>query len=130
MKRSLVCVVVCSLLITASAVITPGKKFSSLSGKELSWLKQQSIGFASFAKALESAVENIDTRQSASIEKARQIFKECQLSYKHIAFFLEYFFPDQAKLYNAPPDPEIDEVSLKYGKPVGLQVIEALLYDD
>jgi cytochrome c peroxidase len=130
MKLRLVCVVICTLLITASALIPPQKNDHISSPKKLDWLRHESIDFIVSAEDLESAIDHIDNGQPATIEKAKQLLKECRLRYKHIAFFLEYFFPDRAKLFNAAPKPEVEEPGMQYNDPVGLQVIESLLFND
>ena len=52
------------------------------------------------------------------------------MQYKHIAFFLEYFFPDEALICNGPPVPEAENTPEEFKEPLGLQVIESLLFTE
>lgn len=60
---------------------------------------------------------------------ARQRLIECRCQYKQIESFLEYFFRSSSTIYNRPPKYETEEPGMEYQTPVGLQVIESLLYD-
>lgn len=68
-------------------------------------------------------------RPDRHLELARQKLLTCRLHYKKIEAFLEYFFTNSAHVYNSPPKFEPEEPFMEYQAPVGLQVIEALLYD-
>ena len=60
---------------------------------------------------------------------ARQRLIECRCQYKKIEAFLEYFFRSSSTIYNRPPKFEAEEPDMEYQSPIGLQVIESLLYD-
>jgi cytochrome c peroxidase len=129
MKLSLISAAILLLLITASALIPPERVDHGRSRENLDWLLHDAAGFIASTDDLGSAVAHIDYSQPATIEAAKQALKECRLRYKRIAFFLEYFYPEQAKFFNGPPKPDVQEPSMEYNDPTGLQVIEALLYD-
>jgi len=79
--------------------------------------------FATTCTALRKALEG------GNIPVARQRLTECRCQYKQIESFLEYFFRSSSTIYNRPPKYETEEPSMEYQTPVGLQVIESLLYD-
>jgi cytochrome c peroxidase len=128
MKWPLIYAAIPVLLATTSA-LTPFKKNNDArSPKNLDWLRHEAVDFVTSAEDLESAVVHLDEGRPATVEAARQSLKACRLCYKHIAFFLEYFYPGKAKLFNAAPRPEVQEPDLQYDDPAGLQVMEAMLY--
>jgi cytochrome c peroxidase len=86
--------------------------------------------FAMHISALKSAVEQIDGNDGQSIALVKKKLCDTRLAYKRIGFFLEYFFFTSSRIYNRPPKTEIEEPHLEYMDPVGLQYIEALLFDD
>ncbi|GGH23770.1 cytochrome-c peroxidase [Dyadobacter endophyticus] len=86
--------------------------------------------FAAQVKELRLAIEKIDSTNALSLANAEQKLKDTRLSYKRIAFFLEYFFFTSSRIYNRPPKTEIEEPHLEYSAPSGFQYIEALLFDD
>jgi cytochrome c peroxidase len=86
--------------------------------------------FARHISALKGAIEKIEGADEQSIARAKKELGDTRLAYKRIAFFLEYFFFTSSRIYNRPPKTEIEEPHLEYMDPVGLQYIEALLFDD
>jgi cytochrome c peroxidase len=99
----------------------------NLSRVALSWFQQQSDIFSNRARELQEALEQIRSDQPASLKNAVTAFRNCRMQYKKFAFFLEYFFPDQAYICNGPPVPEVDPYEDEVVDPAGLQVIGALL---
>jgi cytochrome c peroxidase len=96
----------------------------------ISYFKTEAPQFASSCKVLRLALQSIDPASPRSIADARQKLINCRLQYKRIESFLEYFFPGPTRIYNAPPKFEPEEPDMEYQSPVGLQVIESLLYDN
>jgi len=70
----------------------------------------------------------MDSSDRRSIDGAKEALRTCRIKYKRISFFLEYFFPNQAKAYNAPPKYEAEEPFMEYEEPHGLQYIESMLF--
>lgn len=68
------------------------------------------------------------TVNAVAVAAARQRLIECRCHYKKIESFLEYFFRSSSTIYNRPPKYEPEEPTMEYQSPVGLQVIESLLY--
>jgi cytochrome c peroxidase len=96
------------------------------------YFKAEAPLFAASCAALDSAIRGIGADsaiQAGHLELARQKLLICRLHYKKIEAFLEYFFTNAAHVYNSPPKFEPEEPYMEFQAPVGLQVIEALLYD-
>jgi cytochrome c peroxidase len=93
------------------------------------YFSAQTGPFASSSNVLMQAVKAIDT-DSASVINARKALLKCRLSYKSISFFTSYFFPSETAMYNAAPKYEVEEPELELVEPMGLQQIEALLFED
>ncbi|HLA58176.1 MAG TPA: cytochrome-c peroxidase, partial [Puia sp.] len=129
MKISQLCIVIGVQCICASGIIVTHTTNQDISKSELSRLRNESVYFASSAKALETAVDQMDNRQTITIKKARESLRQCRLQYKRIAFYLEYFYPQEARLFNGPPEPDINDSDLRYSEPAGLQVMESILFD-
>lgn len=90
---------------------------------------QHTILFSASVKDLYGSVKLIG-KDTSSVIRARECLKQCRLQYKRLAFFTSYFFPSETAIYNAPPKYEVEEPELELVEPMGLQQIEALLYDD
>lgn len=86
--------------------------------------------FAGSVKEMRTAIEHIDATNAESIAHAKEKLKHARLAYKRIAFFLDYFFFTSSRIYNRPPKTEIEEPHLEYAEPMGLQYLEALLFDN
>lgn len=94
------------------------------------YFKEESVAFAAASFELKSAISFISSKQPETIIKARLALKNCRLHYKRIEFFIEYFFKSNALFYNGPPKYEIEEPYMEYQTPIGLQVIESLLFEE
>lgn len=86
--------------------------------------------FAAQVMKLKAAIDAMDSTDVRSIDRAKQALRDSRLAYKRVAYFLEYFFFTSSRIYNRPPNNEIEEPHLEYMEPAGLQYIEALLFDD
>ena len=85
--------------------------------------------FTSSLESLHAALKSLN-QDSLSVLKARNCLKECRMRYKSISFFSAYFFPSETAMYNAAPKYEVEEPELELVEPMGLQQIEALLFDE
>ena len=85
--------------------------------------------FVASNRKLNSALKSINA-DSLSVIRAREALKECRLDYKKIEFFTSYFFLSETRFYNAAPKFEVEEPTLELVEPMGLQQIEALLFED
>jgi cytochrome c peroxidase len=93
------------------------------------YIKKIQPSFAAKAVAMQQSFALIDAANPATLNDAKHALKQCRISYKQLAFFLEYFFASEAYVFNSPPKYEIDEPYIEYETPVGLQQIESILYD-
>ncbi len=103
------------------------EKPGDLSKAALSWSENQSRIFSVRARSLKEALEQLREDNAGSLNNAIEALRNCRLQYKKFAFFLEFFFPDQAYIYNGPSVPEVDPLEDEVIDPAGLQLIEALL---
>lgn len=94
----------------------------------LDYFRTEAPLFSASCTALRRAIQSISSNHQ-SVIVARQKLIDCRLHYKKIEFFLEYFFKNSAHIYNGPPKYEAEEPFLEYQEPVGLQVIESLLFE-
>jgi cytochrome c peroxidase len=118
---------ICFCLVVAQALIKPVRN----RGVEpaVAFFKEQSGVFAVSAAQLKLAIEAIKANDTQSVINARKALIMSRVSFKRIEFFLEYFFTSSAMIYNRAAKYEIEEPYMEYQEPVGLQVIEALLFE-
>ena len=98
---------------------TPGVQLA------MDYFTTQSRTFAANCTQLRKTLESPNPSRTV----ARQRLIECRCQYKKIEAFLEYFFRSSSTIYNRPPKFEAEEPDMEYQSPIGLQVIESLLYD-
>lgn len=94
----------------------------------IDYFRNQSQEFSAAANRLQTAIASL-SNDPATVINARRELKNCRLNYKKIEFFLEYFFKSTAHIYNAPPKYEIEEPYMEYQEPIGMQVMEGLLFE-
>ncbi|SEP36097.1 cytochrome-c peroxidase [Niastella yeongjuensis] len=119
---------ICFCLAVLQGLINPGARDKGVE-PAVAYFREQSRLFALSAAQLQSAVTAIRPNDSLSVIKARNTLIQCRIDYKRIEYFLEYFFTSSAMIYNRAPKYEIEEPYMEYQEPVGLQVIESLLYE-
>jgi cytochrome c peroxidase len=88
-----------------------------------------SLEFARSCTALRKSIQAMKAGDPRSVAEARQKLANTRYRYKAIESFLEYFFRSSSTIYNKPPKYEADEPDMEYQSPVGLQVIESLVYE-
>lgn len=93
------------------------------------FFKIQADSFAIAAMQLQTALSTIDGNKPATLVNAREALRTCRVRYKKIEFFLAYFFNSSSLIYNAPAKIEIEEPFMEYQEPIGLQVMEGLLFE-
>ncbi|MDT3400992.1 cytochrome c peroxidase [Mucilaginibacter terrae] len=84
--------------------------------------------FSASASELYEAVKAID-ENSSTIVNAKEHLKACRFRYKALSYFTCYFFPSETNGFNAAAKMEVEEPELELVEPMGLQQIEALLFD-
>jgi cytochrome c peroxidase len=126
-------ILILGILSGASLLLTGLMRPASLRAKgvevSIAYYRREAPEFARSCKELLSALPSIAPSSPRSLAGARQKLIDCRLHYKKIEFFLEYFFRSSSRIYNSPPKYEGEEPDMEYQSPVGLQVIESLLYD-
>jgi cytochrome c peroxidase len=75
------------------------------------------------------ALSQVDHSSPESVQAAKAALANSRLAYKHLEYFLEYFFPTSCRIYNRAPKNEIEEPFMEYQAPAGFQYIETLLFD-
>ncbi len=120
--------VMCFGLLAMIGVNRPEKSASA--AHTIDYFRQHAKGFAESTLKLDSALKKLSTGDPASIFAAKNALANCRMKYKRIEFFLNYFLPGTSLIYNAPPNVEVEVPFMEYREPTGLQVIEALLFDD
>jgi cytochrome c peroxidase len=85
--------------------------------------------FAQKTKVLEQDIRDLSS-DLATLIKAKGTLADCRLQYKKIEFFTAYFFNSETRLINAAPVYEVEEPTLELVEPMGLQQIEALLFQE
>jgi len=78
---------------------------------------------------LQTAIRTMDLHDAHSVASVRHKLAECRASWKRIESFMEYFFHSSSRIYNRAPKFEAEEPGMEYQSPLGLQVIETLLYE-
>jgi len=80
--------------------------------------------------ALHEAIDALKANDTQSVIAARKALVLCREDYKRIEYFMEYFFDFPVNMYNKAPVYEIEEPYMEYQSPIGLQVVEDLLFED
>jgi cytochrome c peroxidase len=93
------------------------------------YFKTQSGAFAASCSQLRRAAIELADNPQIPRDRARRELAECRYRYKYIESFLEYFFRSSSTIYNRAPKFETEDGNMEYQSPVGLQVIESMLYD-
>lgn len=95
----------------------------------LDYFRDGADDFAASNQKLYSAIQGLNTG-APTLDQARNALAACRRSYKRIAFFTAYFLHSETRFYNAAPKFEVEEPTLELIEPMGLQQIEALLFED
>jgi cytochrome c peroxidase len=92
--------------------------------------KLQCIAFAKSCDELKQSISRLQPNNAQSVKQSRAALINCRKQYKAIEFFLEFYFSESARDFNAPAKFEAEEPEDDYREPHGLQQIENLLFDD
>jgi cytochrome c peroxidase len=118
----------CLGLLSVSRLIGP-PGYSAGVQAAVAYFKTQAGAFAVSCTELRRAANELGDNPQAPRDRARRALAECRCRYKYIESFLEYFFRSSSTIYNRAPKFETEDGSMEYQSPVGLQVIESMLYD-
>jgi cytochrome c peroxidase len=119
---------ICFCLVVMVSLTTPSRPAIGVE-PAVAFFRIQASHFANSTRRLQTALAAIEEHKPTSVLQAREALKQCKVNYKKIEYFLAYFFNSSSLIYNAPPKPEIEEPFMEYEEPIGLQVIEAWLYE-
>lgn len=123
------------LILAVTSFVFLSLKVSSPAGPSigvshcLHYFRNGATDFLHSNQNLYAAIDSLSA-DSTTVTKARKALADCRRSYKRIAFFTAYFFLSETRFYNAAPKYEVEEPTLELVEPMGLQQIEALLFED
>ncbi len=95
----------------------------------ISLFKSDSRNFATATTELKTALLALDSTRPQTTVSAIEALKKARVAYKRIESVMEYFLINSARIYNRAPKNEIEEPYLEYQAPMGLQYLEALLFE-
>ncbi len=129
MKR---CLNIFALLFSIVLLSFTFEKVDNSIGKKetLEYFRQNIYLFHQETTTLLRSIQQIDAKDSITIKNALDALKNTRLAFKRIEFFTEYFFKTETSIFNSAPKVEVEEPTLEYVEPMGLQQIEALLTED
>ena len=128
MRPALIILFLTSLLITG-LIRPPSPAPSPGVTTAVEYFRVEAPVFARHCTDLQSAIQSMDIHDSRSVAAVRRKLVDCRASWKRIESFLEYFFRTSSRIYNRAPKFEAEEPGMEYQSPLGLQVIETLLYE-
>ncbi len=117
---------ICIMVVTATALTKP--KPDEATAEVTAYLQQTLPAFITSIQQLYDAVLKMRAGNAQQINSTKQALRQCRLKYKRVSLLMEYFFPSETTVFNAPPKYEVDEPDMEYQHPAGLQVIEELLF--
>jgi cytochrome c peroxidase len=113
----------------AAALVNPDLSADSARNQTLHYLNRKTLAFAQSVIVLSEQIRQLDSSDPRTIISAKTALASCRVHYKQISFFLDYFYPQEGKLFNGPAKKELEEPYLESEDPQGLQQIEADLFD-
>jgi cytochrome c peroxidase len=119
----LTCLLITGLIRPPSPSPSPGV------ANAVEYFKTEAPVFARCCAGLHTAIRTMDLHNGRSVADVRRRLIECRAAWKRIEPFLEYFFRTSSRIYNRAPKFEAEEPGMEYQTPLGLQVIETLLYE-
>ncbi len=119
-------IIVFAIVLSASAV---GPEPSVKPAEQaISYIKSQTEIFSFSLRQLKFDITAIDSSDARTIPPVITALKSCRLQYKKISFFLDYFYPQQGRLFNGPAKKEVEEADMEIEEPQSFQQIESILY--
>jgi len=121
------------VILAVAAMMATAKKQDDKSigvQESLKLFRSESTEFAVSTTRLKGAILALDRNDPKTVNMAIAALKESRICYKRIESVMEYFFVNSARIYNRAPKNEIEEPYLEYQKPIGLQYIESLLFEE
>ncbi|HTB26704.1 MAG TPA: cytochrome c peroxidase [Puia sp.] len=119
-------IIVFTVVLSAAAVGPSSNHHSVEAGFE--YIKSQTILFAASVHQLKWSINRINPSDRHTVQPVIDALKSCRLHYKKISFFLDYFYPQQGKLFNAPAKREVEEPYMEFEESQSFQQMESVLY--
>ncbi len=107
----------------------PPYHLQNIPDRTIALFRSGSVDFQNTTAALSNIILQIDSTKPLTILNAINALKKSRYDYKKISFFLDYFFPASAWIFNAPAKYELEEPFMEYEEPHGLQQLESLLFN-
>jgi cytochrome c peroxidase len=126
-KNYLKLIIIVFTVVTCAAAMGPGTHHSPVEAG-LDYIKSQTSIFAVSVHQLKLKIDNINPSDRQTIQPVIEDLKSCRLLYKKISFFLDYFYPQQGKLFNSPAKKEVEEPYMEYEESQSFQQLESILY--
>ncbi len=118
--------IVFTVVLCAAAV--GSHPYSKPGDETLNYIKSQTTIFAVSVHQLKLSIDKINPSDHQTIQPVIDVLKSCRLHYKKISFFLDYFYPQQGKLFNAPAKKEVEEPYMEFDESQSFQQMESILY--
>jgi cytochrome c peroxidase len=119
-------VIAFTVVLNAAAVDPTPNHNSADAGFE--YIKLQTSIFAASVHQLKWSINQINPSDRCSVQPVIEALKSCRIHYKKISFFLDYFYPQQGKLFNSPAKKEVEEPYMEYEESQSFQQMESVLY--
>jgi cytochrome c peroxidase len=120
-------ILITSVIGTTAAVATSSN--AALSNTGLDYIKSETCSFAVSVHQLRLCIDGLNPDVGQTAQPVKEALISCRLDYKKISFFLDYFYPQQGKLFNGPPKKEVEEPYMEYEDPQSFQQIESILFE-
>lgn len=92
------------------------------------YIKTHTTIFAASVHQLKLSINRINPSDRHTVEPVIEALKSCRIHYKKISFFLDYFYPQQGKLFNSPAKKEVEEPFMEYEESQSFQQVESILF--
>ncbi len=129
-RRILLFLVLTTYLLISFQLVTNPHGTSNIARKQtIQYFRTNAVEFAKNIAILDQDIQNLSS-DTATLHKALSSLVTCRLQYKKIEFFNAYFFASETRMINAAPVYEVEEPTLELVEPMGLQQMEALLFEE
>ena len=95
------------LWMAAAALVNPDISADSARDKTLNYLNRKTLAFTQTVIVLSEQISHLDSTNPRTIISAKTALANCRVHYKKISFFLDYFYPQEGKLFNGPAKKEL-----------------------
>ena len=125
-KSYLKLIIIIFTVVFCAAAVSPSRHKPT--DEVFNYIKSQTLIFAVSVHHLKQSIDAIKPSDHGTIQPVIEVLKSCRLHYKKISFFLDYFYPQQGKLFNAPAKKEVEEPFMEFEESQSFQQMESILY--